>query len=247
MLFESRRQSIRILSMMLFLVGSSLVANCQAERNPILPVTQSYCQQLIDAESEEHLAAFLRERERNQQLWAEFKLFANEQAASAKQQWARLDFESWRVRLSRFSVLPSAKQQPAKVTGTRTISATAMGVSYVANTTALQWWQTSNLAADLLNRGHQRVAQEQSKFEAELQSSLLQWVEATSSNIIKVANSRQVSGIIQAVLVSENSSSPDAELLLSIESTDEDPVADPYWQYYADFDFWGAQFEVEEK
>ena len=233
--------------MMLFWVGSSLVTNCQAERNPILPVTQSYCQQLIDAEGEEHLAAFLRERERNQQLWSEFKLFAIEQAASAKQRWARLDIESWRDRLSRFSVLPSAKQQAAKVNEARTISATAMGVSYVANTTALQWWQASNLAVDLLNRGHQRVAHTTTKLEADLQASLLQWVESASSNIITVANSRQVSGLIQAVLASENSSSTDTDSLLSIESTDEDPVADPYWQYYADFDFWGAQFEVEKK
>ena len=132
MLFESRRQSFKILSMLLFLVGSMSVANCRAERTPISLVSQSFCQQLIEADGQDHqahLAAIKQERERSQRLWSEFKLFANEQAASVKQKWASLDLGNWRERLSDLTASPAAKRQPAGFAKAGSISVTTMAVN----------------------------------------------------------------------------------------------------------------------
>ena len=249
MIFEARRQSFKILLLMHILVGSTLVTNCQAERNPVSTNNQSYYQKLIGTDTEDLLAALKQDRERGQQLWSDFKQFAGQQASSAKQIWTGLDLENWRQRLGGVTGSPAGQQQSATVAESGAMSATAMVVNYAANVTAVQWWQASNLTKNSFNSGHQRFAQATSKLEADVQASLLRLAESTS-NIVQLANSFRVNEVIQAMTVTQNLDSTNADQssndsLMFTASTDEDPTADAYWLYYSDCDFWGALFERE--
>ena len=256
MIFVARCQSFKILLMMFILVGSTFVANCQAERNPISLDSQSFCQDFIGADEIRHIETLKQDRQRNEQLWSDVKLFAKEQAAAAQQTWASSDLNKWWNQRSGLDVSPV--QQPAKVTKAGTISVTAMMINYAANMNAVQWWQASNLVTGLLDGGHQ-IVQATSKLEADLQARVLQLIESTSNNIVQLAKSPQVSGALQVFSVVANLRSPVAdsldtdsvnvtaskeESIATSISTDENPVADPYWQYYTDCDFWGAQFEA---
>ena len=261
MIFEAKYKSVKILSMVFILVGATLVANCRADRNPVSLQGRSFYQELMGADSAVHLETVKQDRERVEQSWIEFKLFASRQAAAVKQKLASLDLKSWRERLSGLYATPAIKEQPAKVSGAGSVSATATLVNYAANMNSLQWWQAAKVTADFARRSNKQVAQTSLSLEAKLEASLLQMIELTSSNIIQLANRSRVGEVIQAMSVAEipspssadlsevdasnaNADQSDANLLTISASTDEYPTADPYWQYYTDCDFWGAQFEA---
>ena len=256
MIFEARYQSFKILLMTLSLVGSTFVANCRAERTPFSPDRHGFFQELLGAEAERHLETIKLERERQEQLWSDFKLFASEQATVAQQKWANSDLKKWWEYRSDRDVSPAAEQHPAYVAEAGRISPTAMVVNYAANMTAQQWWQASNLAVEVLDRGHQ-VARATIKFETDFQASFSQLIELSSVTIAQFANSPWINGVIQAMSVIENSDSISADSRneessntdspMISKSTDAYPTADPYWQYYADCDFWGAQFDAAQE
>ena len=245
MIFEAKFQSFKFLVMMLIFVGSTLVADCQAERTPVSLESQNFCQELLGAEVTHHLETVKQNRERSEQVWSDFKLFASKRVTLAQQKLASLDLTSWWELRSGPVVSPARQQPPVEIAETATISVTAMVVNYAAKMNLLQWLQLSNLTVELSNRGHQRVAESMSSLESDLQASLLQLAKSTSTNIVQLVKSRRVSGMIEAMSVAESPSSTGADSALVIKSTDEDPVADPYWQYYADCDYWGARFEAE--
>ena len=262
MIFNAKCQSFKILLTMLFLIGSTFVANCHAERTSVSPDSQSYYQKLIGVNGEVHLATAKKERERVEQAWSELKLFANQQTKAAQHAMIGLDIKSWRGRLNGLYASPVTQQQSAKVSDRSAISATAFVVKYAANMTSLQWWQTKNLVTGWIESGHQRVAQATFELDANLQSNLLllQLVDSASSDIARMVSRLQISAVIQAMSIeknfgSQNDDSRNADPSNVIRSdfsfqtistsTDEAPTADPYWQYYSDCDFWGAQFEVD--
>ena len=285
MIFEARCQSFKIVLLMLVLVGSTLVANCQAERTPVSVDSQSFYRNLIGNSEVLHLKKAKLERQQNEQLWTDLREFAGEQFSTAKQTFAGIDLKSWWQQPSVRDVSPTSEQQSKEADA---ISATAMAVKLAANMTALQWWHASNATKDLLANGQQRlvkatsnieaevragllrlveltashaiqlansprglgVIQQQfarttSKFEAELQSKLHRFVESTASNVVDLASSLQVNGMINAMAAFKSLIASTTAPSITRVSNDKNPAADPYWQYYADCDFWGAQFDAD--
>ena len=264
MIFAARRQSFKILSIAFILFGSMFVDNCRAEKNPVSLDRQSLYQELVGSEGAVQLEMAKQNRKRTEESWSKFKLFASQHAMAGKQALVSLDLKSWRNRLSGLNVLPAMQIPLTEVAEARTISLTAMGANYLANMTALQWWQASEMTADLVERGQQRVAQVASNVKAELQVDLMQLVEQTSNSVVLLANG--LGGeVLPALSVTENHGSrgslraesieadlshvnlPSNDSLETSVSSDDDPTADPYWQYYSDCDFWGAQFESVEE
>ena len=241
MIFVVRCQPFVILSVICILVGSTLVGNCQADRTPASLDSRSFFEGLVEATDVDELKRVKRVRQRDEKLWREFKQFAGVQASVVKHKLAGLDLRSWWKRRSVHEVSPAVQKQTSNAAEVGVMSATAMVTHLAANMTALQWWQASSLTADLLDSGHHRVERAKSKIDADFQASFVQLVKSASINIVNLANSHQVGGVIRAMTVATSSGSSKADLLAT--SSDENPEADPYWQYYADCDFWGAQFE----
>jgi len=250
MVFEAKYQLFKIAMVMLILVGSSFSGNCQAERNPITLSCENNHQNLIGPEGARQLAKANRILRQNEECWSEFTLFASQQVSSAKQMLASLEVKKWWQELRSRDVLPAVQQRPTDAAEAGGISTTAIAVNLAANMTTIQWWQASNSAADCFDFGQRRMIQMTTRLEANWEASLIQLVESTSSNIIVP----QVNGLIQAVAGGKGSSSLDVNspaiessgvaLPVSSDSADEDSPVDPYWQYYSDCDFWGAQFDA---
>ena len=286
MIFQARCQSFKIVLMMLVVVVSTLVANCQAERTPVSVDSQTLCQNLIGNSDVLHLKKAKLERQQDAQLWSDLREFAGEQVSTVKQTFAGLDLKSWWEQPSVRDFLRASEQQSNEADA---ISVTTMAVKLAANMTALQWWHAANVTKDLMKSGQQRLVQAGSKIEAEMRAGLLRLVELTASHVIQLANSPRVNGIsrqqftpatskFEAELQSklnrlvESAASNIVHLASSLQvngminamatfkrscvsaapsitraSNDKNPVADPYWQYYTDCDFWGAQFDANKE
>lgn len=249
MVSEAKCQSVKIILAMLILVGAFLSGNCQAERNPTMLSNESFHRDLIGPESTRQLAEIKEDYQQNKKRWSEFKLFASEQASSAKQMLASLELENWWQELGARDVSPAVQQRPADGAA-GAISPTAIAVNLAAGMSTIQLWQASNLAAGLVDSGQRRIAQVANNLETELQASLNQLVELASSSRF----GPRVNGLIQAMAFGQSSNlssgespaaeSSRAELLTTSKIADEGSPADPYWQYYSDCDFWGAKFEA---
>ena len=249
MILEARIQSFKILSIVVFLAGCSFVGNCQAERNPVSLNSQNFCQNLIGADDDCEFAKAQLDRQRDEKRWSEIKLLARKQASLAKQKLASLEIGKWWQQLNARDVVPAVQQRLADDAEASLMTASAIAVNLAANTTATQWREASKIAMGLVDSAQCYVSRATIKLEADLQARLIQLVELASSKIVMP----RIDGLIQAMTIGKGSilSSDDSpatesssEVAVLSSSTDEDSPADPYWQYYSDCDFWGAQFEA---
>ena len=238
MIFDAKCKSFKILVVVLGLIGATLVADCQAERNPISPVSlinQNRFQAFASDKAVAQLEAFKRDRKRNEKRWSELKRFVGLQVTAASNRLVSSGLSDWWTQ----RVSPGKKPMVCQQASDQSIAISPMAliVKLTGNMSPIQWWQVSRKTASWLKATQEGLVQNSTKFQAELQTSLLQ---LAKTSLVQKANEFAASSFVQAVFVI------DLEKLASkskqvLENVNEVTSADAYWSYYSDCDFWGVE------
>jgi len=216
MIFDAKSQSFKILVAVCGLVGATFVADCQAERNPVSPVNQSYCLDL-------------------------FKQFVSEKSSTINQKLAGLNLQDW---WQQSVANETPDETPSKINRTDSIaiSPVAMLLRVAANITIVQYWQVGNQTADLITAGRGQIDQASLKLQDDFRSSLFQLLESTATNLNSIATAPSIIKLVSGSS-SDGSDRMNINSIATAVNANSDSTSDPYWGYYSDCDHWGAEFD----
>ena len=241
MIFDAKSQSFKILVVVCGLVGATFAADCQAERNPVSPVNQNYCIDLLGHEADGKLQALQQSRQQNEKQWTEFKQFVSEKSSTINQKLAGLNLQDW-WQQSVANETPDENPPEINRPDSIAISPTTMLLRVAANMTIVEYWRAGNLTADLIRTGREQIDQTSQQLQENFRSSLVQLLESTATNLSSIATAPSI-----IELVSGNSSDDSDQMNVSSIATaanvNRDSPSDPYWGYYSDCDHWGAEFD----
>ena len=241
MIFDAKCKSFKIFVVVLGLIGSTLVADCQAERNPVSPeslMKQGHLQAVFSNQAVARFEAFKQERERNEKRWNELKQFVGQQATAASDKFASSGLSDWWTQPASPAKKPVVRQQAGD--DSIAISPSSLLVKLAGHMSAIGWWQISRQTIDLFESAQQRVVQTSTKFQAEFKTSLLLLAKSSSSHVGQKVNDLVAYSLVQGVFVIDSEQMA-AKLKLT-EVVNEATSGDSYWNYYSDCDFWGAEF-----
>ena len=247
MVFGAKCKSFKIFVVALGLTGAALVADSQAERNPVPPlsiVKQSHFQTVVSDKTIAQFEAFKRDRIRNEKRWSKLKQFVGQQVAAASDKLASSSLSDWWIQ----PVTPVEEPVAGQQTGENSIgiSPTTTMVKLIGNMSAVQWWQVSNQTTGLFDSIQGHVVHASTKLRAGVQASCLQLAKTSSNRLEERFSSFAVSSFVQGIFPGMTQQSVFKPLDLPA-SVSEATSADPYWSYYSACDFWGAEFNPADK
>ena len=237
MIFGAKCKSFKIFVVVLGLIGATWVADCQAERNPVSPVSivkQSHFQTVVCDKTVAQLEAFKRDVIRNEKRWNKLKQFVGQQVTAASDTFASSGLSDWWTQRVPPIEEPVVGQQAGE--NSVAISPSTLMVKLAGNMSAVQWWQVSSQTIGLFDSIKGNVVDTSTKLRSDVQASFLQLVETTSNHVGQKVNDFAASSLVQGFFVT------DSEQTQLIENVNETTTGDPYWSYYSDCDFWGVEF-----
>ena len=241
MIFGAKCKSLKILVVVMGLIGTTFVADCQAERNPVSPVSivkQSHFQAVVCDKTVAQLEAFKRDRIRSEKRWNMLKQFVGQQVAAVSDKFARSGLSDWWTQRVSPIEKPVAGQQTGK--NSVAISPSTLMVKLAGNMSAVQWWKVSSQTTVLFDSIQGHVVHTSMKLRSDVQANFLQWAKTNSNHVSQKVNDFAASSLVQGLFV------VDSEQMASkpkhIEDVNETTAGDPYWSYYLDCDFWGVEF-----
>lgn len=240
MIFGAKYKSFKIFVVVLGLIGATFAPDCQAERNPVSLDKQSQLKTLVSDKALSEFEAFKENRLHNRKRWNSLKQFVGQQATSANDRVVNSGLIDWLTKPNS----PSKKQmvrQQTRSDQSIVITPSTLMVKLAGNMSAVQWWQVSNQITGLFDSIQKRVVQTSTKLHVDFQTSFLQLVKTSSSHLEQKVNDLAASSFVQGIFLggSEQIASKPQQV---IENVNEASSADPYWSYYSDCDFWGAEF-----
>lgn len=238
MIFEAKCKSIRFL-VVLGLVGTTWVADCQAERNPVVPVKQNFCQNVIGSEVVAQMKAFKEDRKRNEQRWSEFSQFVGQQAAVVSDKLVSSGIGDWWQQRVSPSPIPMVQRQAGNESNA--ISPSCLLIKLAGNLSVVQWWEVSSQATGMFETAQHRLVQTSTKSQVEFQKSLLRLVQTSSSNLGQQVRGLAAVEFVRGIFAGSVDQLASGETSEAV-NVNEGSSADPYWSYYSDCDFWGADF-----
>ena len=241
MIFGAKCKSFKIFVVALGLIGAALVADCQAERNPVLPlsiVKQSRFQTVVSDKTLAQFEAFKRDRIRNEKRWNKLKQFVGQQVAVASDKLASSGLSDWWMQ--RVSPMEEPVARPQMGDHSIAISPSTLMVKLTGNMSAVQWWQVSSQTIGWFDSIQGRVIHTSTKLRAGVQAGCLQLAKTSSNRLEERFSSFTVSSFVQGIFtgLTQPAASNPLDLTASVSET---TSADPYWSYYSDCDFWGAE------
>jgi len=229
MIFDAKRNSFKIFIVTLGLIGATWVADCQAERNPILPASltkQSRLQALVDDEAVVQFEAFKRNCKRNEERWDEFTQFIGLQVTAANKRWVNLKLSDWWAERALPNKMPVV--HPQVNNQSVAISPSAMLVKVAANMSAVNWWHVSNQLTDVFESTQEGVVENSTRLNSQFQAGWLQLTEMGLNFAPQGITDVATSSFVKRVLVVNQGQMS---------------AVDAYWSYYSDCDYWGVDFD----
>jgi len=249
MIFDAKCKSFKIFIIVLLgLVGGTSVTNCQAERNPLSPVSlteKQDFQALVSDKAIVQFEAFKREREHNQKRWNELKQFVGQQTNAANQKLVSYVLNDWWTGRGLSNKAPMALHKAENAPSTAVAPSTFI-IRLAGNMSAIQWWQVSDQLTSFFESTQEHVVENTTRFNTQCQTSLLHFTKTCFSHAtLQVNDFASVSSVKRVFPIAIEKMAANPNRVIENVNANETSV-DAYWSYYSDCDHWGIEFTPSE-